>query len=147
MTGASSKYYPFKLGMDYKYVSVSGSLAIISCAVWSISDSVLALIICILATFVFIAFGKPVLDGARVTFERGKIGYYRRFRKPLVFSAAKTIGQVIERKKSGLTTFRFKVGKIYVTITPYGYHDGEELQKRLVTHLSKKKVVFEYVTK
>ena len=65
----------------------------------------------------------------------------------MVFNVAKTIGQVIERKKSGLTSFRFKVGKIYVTITPYGYHDGKELQKRLLTHLSKKKAVFEYVTK
>jgi len=82
---------------------------------------------------------KPIIEWRRIEIDNEWIIIYKLFFKPIKINISQSLYQVVMNKDETLS-YRFRVGKDYIQVSPQVYKNGQRLSNRLKNHMSQNRL-------
>ncbi|GEM_PF-3564327 len=111
---------------------------------YSETGSIAFLLVANAFLLVAIVFAKPIVEWRRIEIDNECITIYKLFFKPLRINISQSLYQVVMNKDE-IRSYRFRVGKHYIQVSPQVYKNGQRLSNRLKKHISQNRLVVEAV--
>ena len=129
-------------------VVVSAIASIIALCVfgtdYSETGSIANLILANAFLIVAIVLAKQIVEWRRIEIDNECITIYKLFFKPIRIDISQSLYQVVINKDE-IQSYRFRVGKHYVQVSPQVYKNGQRLSNRLKKHISQNRLFVEVV--
>ncbi len=101
---------------------------------YSVSSSLMDLVLANVSLFVAIVCSKPLVEWRRIEIDNEHIVIFKRFFRPLIINITESLYQVILYNED-IRSFRFRYGKYYTQVSPTVYKNGDKLSKKLNRHI------------
>ena len=106
---------------------------------YSETGSIAYLILANAFLIVAIVIVKPIIEWRRIEIDNEWIIIYKLFFKPIKINISQSLYQVVMNKDETLS-YRFRVGKDYIQVSPQVYKNGQRLSNRLKNHMSQNRL-------
>lgn len=137
--------YHQSIPLVFVIVTITSMVASYVCySNYSESGFVAHLILANIFLLIAIVLSKPIIQWRRIEIDNEFITIYKLFFKPIRINISQSLYQVV-MNNDDMQSYRFRVGKYYTQISPAIYRNGQELSRRLRTHIAQNRLFVDVV--